>query len=128
MKILFARSWQSADCSPFFFCYRISVMKSNPWAYCFVLSGTLQSSRKPLAHRVSHGNQKEAPRLCRLPGHDLLCWRARRHHGAEQRREIQPQDQPVVPCSRHDVQAEWGVCAFSFSFHFILPWFIMKEI
>lgn len=75
-----------------------------------VLSGALQPSRKPLAHRVAYGNQEEAPRLCGVPGHDLLCWRERRHHGAEQRREIQPQDQPVVPCRGHDVQAERGVC------------------
>lgn len=71
-------------------------------------SGTLQPSREPLAHSVSDGDQEEAPGLCGLPGHDLLRRRERRHHGAEQRGAIQPQDQPVVSCSGHDVQTEWG--------------------
>lgn len=84
----------------------------NKWlnfVYIF-LSGALQSPRKPLAHRISHGNQKKAPRLRGLSGHDLLCGRSRRHHRAEQRRAIQPQDQPVVSCSSHDIQTEWGEC------------------
>lgn len=72
------------------------------------LSGTLQSPREPLAHGVSHGNAEEAPGLRRLPGHDLLGRRQRRHYRAEQRRALQPQDQPVVPCGGHDVQAERG--------------------
>lgn len=75
-----------------------------------LLSGALQSPREPLAHRLPNGDQEEAPRLCRLPGYDLLCWRKRWHHRAEQCWAIQPQNQSVVSCSGHDVQAERGEC------------------
>lgn len=71
-------------------------------------SGTLQPSREPLAHGVPDGNEEEAPRLCRLSGHDLLCWGQRWHHGAEQRWALQPQDQPVVSCGGYDLQTKWG--------------------
>lgn len=102
----------SSHCSPPVSLFSVgSLVKSHPPPCVFnpsCLSGALQSPREPLAHSFSHGDAEEAPGLRRLPGHDLLGRRQRRHHGAEQRRALQPQDQPVVPSGGHDVQEEWG--------------------
>lgn len=73
-------------------------------------SGALQPSGEQVAHHGAHGHAQEAPGLRRVPGHDLRRGGQRRHHGAQQRRAVQPQSQPVVAGGGHDVPAQRSEC------------------